>query len=301
MADYAADAIALLDHVGWSRFRVVGVSFGGMVAQELAVTWPERVERLALVCTSPGGVGGASYPLHELASLSMDERAARGVQLLDTRFTSEWLASHPNDRALVEMMAQRAAGEKSAEVLRGEAEQLDARRRHDVCDRLSSVACPTLVRRRRAVRRHRTAGERRGDRGTRPGRGAARLRGRPRLLRAGREGAARDHRLPRDGLTSFQPARTGVARSHPSTDIDAGSSAKRAPSAGARPIQRDASTRRKWPCEKTALSPPAPRTAAIARSARAATWAGNSPRGQPSCQSDHDGRSRSISAVVRPS
>lgn len=45
MADYAADGAALLDHVGWERCRVAGVSFGGMVAQEFAVTFPERVER----------------------------------------------------------------------------------------------------------------------------------------------------------------------------------------------------------------------------------------------------------------
>ena len=40
--------------------RVLGVSFGGMVAQELAVRAPQRVERLALLCTSPGGKGGCS-------------------------------------------------------------------------------------------------------------------------------------------------------------------------------------------------------------------------------------------------
>ncbi|MET0458024.1 MAG: alpha/beta hydrolase, partial [Ilumatobacteraceae bacterium] len=40
MADYAADGAALLDHVGWDRCAVIGVSFGGMVAQEFAVTWP---------------------------------------------------------------------------------------------------------------------------------------------------------------------------------------------------------------------------------------------------------------------
>src|SRR5262245_29980816 len=48
MADYAADALALLDEVGWRRCRIVGVSFGGMVAQELAVATPSRLERLAL-------------------------------------------------------------------------------------------------------------------------------------------------------------------------------------------------------------------------------------------------------------
>ena len=145
MADYAADAAALLDHAGWDRCRVVGISFGGMVALELAVTWPERIERLGLLCTSAGGAGGASYPLHELADLPDDERAARAPRLLDTRFTPEWLADHPNDRMLAEMMVARTAGPRSDEQRRGEAEQLGARRHHDVFDRLGRISCPTLV------------------------------------------------------------------------------------------------------------------------------------------------------------
>jgi len=145
MADYAADAVALLDHVGWDTALVAGVSFGGMVAQELAVTVPDRIERLALLCTSPGGAGGASYPLHELASLAEHERARRGTTLLDTRFTDAWLDAHPGDRALAEMMAARRGSEKTADQLRGEVEQLGARSRHDVTDRLAAVTCPTLV------------------------------------------------------------------------------------------------------------------------------------------------------------
>jgi pimeloyl-ACP methyl ester carboxylesterase len=145
MADYAADAAALLDHVGWETTRVVGVSFGGMVAQELAVTWPERVERLALLCTSPGGAGGASYPLHELARLPEEARDAKGLGLLDSRFTPEWLADHPSDRALADMMVARRKGTKTADQLRGEELQLDARRRHDVTDRLGRITSPTLV------------------------------------------------------------------------------------------------------------------------------------------------------------
>jgi 3-oxoadipate enol-lactonase len=114
MADYAADAAALLDHLGWETCRVIGVSFGGMVAQEFAVTWPERVERLALLCTSPGGAGGPSYPLHELTDLPPAERAATGLRILDTRFTPEWLAEHPSDRALAEMIAARNDAPRSA-------------------------------------------------------------------------------------------------------------------------------------------------------------------------------------------
>jgi pimeloyl-ACP methyl ester carboxylesterase len=145
MADYAADAAGLLDAVGWERCRLVGISFGGMVAQELAVTFPERIERLALLCTSPGGAGGSSYPLHELADLDADARAARGATLLDTRFTAEWLVTHDGDRMIAELMAARTAAPGDPEQRRGEHEQLQARRYHDVWDRLDRITCPTLV------------------------------------------------------------------------------------------------------------------------------------------------------------
>ncbi|MDP9336194.1 MAG: alpha/beta hydrolase [Actinomycetota bacterium] len=125
---------------------MIGVSFGGMVAQELALTAPDRVERLALCCTSPGGAGGASYPLQEPAELPVDQRAEVGTRLFDTRFDADWLATHPADRGLADMMAaRRSESAKTADQLRGEAEQLQARAEHDVCDRLHVVACPTLV------------------------------------------------------------------------------------------------------------------------------------------------------------
>jgi pimeloyl-ACP methyl ester carboxylesterase len=145
MAQYAADALGLVDLMGWPTCRVVGVSFGGMVAQELAVTAPPRVERLALLCTSPGGDGGSSYPLHALAGMDASRRAEIALSLLDSRFSPEWLASHPADRALVDAMAHRGSGAGSEEALRGAAEQLEARRHHDVWDRLGLVTCPTFV------------------------------------------------------------------------------------------------------------------------------------------------------------
>jgi pimeloyl-ACP methyl ester carboxylesterase len=145
MADYAADALALADHVGWPTFALAGVSFGGMVAQEVAVTAPERIERLALLCTSPGGPDNASFPLHELAELSPEERMATSLKVLDNRFTPEWLADHPVDKMIVDGLAQRQMAEHTPEQARGMAEQLGARSHHDVVDRLGRITCPTFV------------------------------------------------------------------------------------------------------------------------------------------------------------
>jgi pimeloyl-ACP methyl ester carboxylesterase len=145
MADHAADALALMDHLGWGTCRVWGISFGGMVAQELAVTAPERVERLALLCTSPGGAGGSSYPLHELAAMDEAERSATTIRIMDTRFDESWLATHPVDRAIVEQLNIANAADKSPKQLLGERLQLEARRHHDVWDRLYRITCPTLV------------------------------------------------------------------------------------------------------------------------------------------------------------
>jgi pimeloyl-ACP methyl ester carboxylesterase len=83
--------------------------------------------------------------LQELAALARAEQLAKGTLLLDTRFTPEWLAAHDADRRLAEMMSARGAGTKSEEARRGEAEQLGARSRHDVTDRLAAITAPTLV------------------------------------------------------------------------------------------------------------------------------------------------------------
>lgn len=51
----AADVVAVLDELGLDRASVLGASLGGMVAQELAIAVPERVDRLVLAATTPGG------------------------------------------------------------------------------------------------------------------------------------------------------------------------------------------------------------------------------------------------------
>lgn len=143
-ADCAADALAVIDAVGWDSAHVLGLSFGGMVAQELAVTVPERVARLALLCTSPGGPM-RSYPLEDLAEMSVDDRKEKMRTLIDTRFDAAWLAAHPSDQAMVASMERTPPAGAGGERREGEVAQLEARKAHDAWDRLPAIASATLV------------------------------------------------------------------------------------------------------------------------------------------------------------
>ncbi len=136
MADFAADALALADHFSWQRFALIGISFGGMVAQEVAIAAPERVTRMVLACTSSGGPGGSSAPLHEVLSLDQPERARRLIGLVDAR-----TATDPVLRAQIAQRLAPVLGDPDE----GARRQLEARRLHDTFARLGAIAAPTLV------------------------------------------------------------------------------------------------------------------------------------------------------------
>jgi 3-oxoadipate enol-lactonase len=145
MADYADDAAALMDHLGWESAPVIGLSFGGMVAQELVLRHPAKVERLVLGCTSPGGAGGASYPFHAIQHLTGEARAKHLIPVSDTRRDEAWAKANPDSYA--QFVAMGAADPYAGEPGRamGARRQLEARAGHDTWDRLGQIACPVLI------------------------------------------------------------------------------------------------------------------------------------------------------------
>jgi 3-oxoadipate enol-lactonase len=137
--DLAADAVALLDHLGIDRADVFGMSLGGMIAQELAIGWPERVGRLVLGCTHAGVDHAARQPREAARAFAMetDDWAERMAALAPFAFASDV------DPGLLE----RFIAKKSADVQddAGYRAQIAAVLTHDSFDRLDRITAPTLV------------------------------------------------------------------------------------------------------------------------------------------------------------
>ena len=145
MADYADDAARLMDSQGWADALVVGISFGGMVAQEFVLRHPQRVRRLVLCCTASGGAGGASFAYHALPAMSREDLAAVKVKIADSRRDQAWIDANPAQYRL--LLGYAAADPYCDEPGHrdGAARQLAARAGHDTWDRLPTVRCPVLV------------------------------------------------------------------------------------------------------------------------------------------------------------
>jgi 3-oxoadipate enol-lactonase len=144
MVDYAEDAAALITAMGWERAHVVGTSFGGMVALELAIRHPDAVDKIVLNCTSPGGPL-PSAPLHELDELDIETTIDTRLRLLDSRWDPDADEPIPGLGSYYDALVERLRTPSTGETKRGSRLQLLARAEHDVSDRLHLISAPTLV------------------------------------------------------------------------------------------------------------------------------------------------------------
>ena len=103
----AEDARQVLDDAGIDRAHVLGASLGGMIAQELAVAAPERVDRLVLCCTTPGG--SATVPMPEVTMRLFAEAPSLAPEVALRRFVENALGANPPPELVDELFARRVA------------------------------------------------------------------------------------------------------------------------------------------------------------------------------------------------
>jgi pimeloyl-ACP methyl ester carboxylesterase len=94
MRDLGRHAVAVLDALGWEHAHIVGVSMGGMIAQEVALGWRSRVKSLSLIATHAGGLRNLSPPPASLLAFArafLGPRAHRARVLEGLIFPDEYL------------------------------------------------------------------------------------------------------------------------------------------------------------------------------------------------------------------
>ncbi|NCG21233.1 MAG: alpha/beta fold hydrolase [Rhodobacterales bacterium] len=143
LRDMAEDAVLLMNHLGWSKAHVIGASMGGMIAQELAAGWPDRVHSLTSIMSSARPTIPSPRGIKALF-----KRPGVGKEAYVNHFVQVFLSiggpGMQNDRDRLVSVAERCYQRGSSAT--GFRRQLAAiiaagdRRRH-----LSGIRAPTLV------------------------------------------------------------------------------------------------------------------------------------------------------------
>ena len=143
IAMLADDTAALMDHLGIRAAPIIGVSMGGMIAQEFALRHPKKTQSLILGCTTPGGPnairrdGAALANAYSTKPMSAEER---GKALAEAAFTKGYITAHPEViTSMIESRRQRPIDSTAF------AHRMKAAGEHNTYDRLGQIQCPTLV------------------------------------------------------------------------------------------------------------------------------------------------------------
>jgi pimeloyl-ACP methyl ester carboxylesterase len=134
----ADDTVKLMDVLGVEKAHIMGLSMGGMIAQELAINYPQRVMKLILAAT---------YARQDETSGDTLEQA-KFLQLTPEKKTRAMIGlafNRPFFRFTIGLLATIQTWFKGASGNAGIAGQSEACMKHDTLDRLSSITAPTLV------------------------------------------------------------------------------------------------------------------------------------------------------------
>lgn len=139
----ADDIAAILDSIDAETANILGISFGGFVAQEFALKYPDRIRKLVLASSSFGGknhVAPAMPVLAAFASIEGMNSAERIRQYLTMAFTPEFVASNPE--TVDEFCRLRGENVVPEKVYLG---QLRSAMAFDSESRLRQIATDTLI------------------------------------------------------------------------------------------------------------------------------------------------------------
>jgi 3-oxoadipate enol-lactonase len=130
IADMADDAARLLDALNIPKAHVFGVSMGGAIAQQFALKYPHKLDKLILGCTMAGGD----------CSQFGDISGVMNGNLSELLFTPTFIQN--NRQELGEFLTQTISLHSQGDALQ---RQMQAFGTHDTCDRLTDISASTLI------------------------------------------------------------------------------------------------------------------------------------------------------------
>ncbi len=144
MVDLANDAVSILDHLNFESVYVVGVSMGGMIAQQFALLFPERVRAMVLGCTHCGKSRRVA-PSPEVLETLMKNDGLSHEEIIDKNIPLLFNPTFVKDNPDIIKQYKKASLSAPPQPLDAFNAQLAAIQGFDVCEELTTIPHRVLI------------------------------------------------------------------------------------------------------------------------------------------------------------